>query len=119
MKINKEKLMQTIKYNKLIRDNIPEIITKSGKQFKVSILDSNEYINKLKEKLKEEAEEVYQANEDEIINELADVLEVIEALEKICNIDHNKLLEVKEAKAIKNGKFDKKLLLEEVIQIVE
>ena len=41
--------------NKLIRDNIPEIIEKSGKECDVKVLDDEEYIHKLKEKIIEEA----------------------------------------------------------------
>lgn len=73
-------IMKTLKYNKLIRDNIPEIIKESGKECDVSILNDEEYILKLKEKIVEEAHEVVSAREDEIISELADVLEIIEAI---------------------------------------
>ena len=41
--------------NKLIRVNIPEIIEKSGKECDVKVLDDEEYIHKLKEKIIEEA----------------------------------------------------------------
>lgn len=103
--------MKTIKYNKLIRDNIPEIIRDSGKECDVSLLSDEEYILKLKEKIVEEAHEVVNAGEDEIIGELADVLEIIEAIEKYYEIEHSTVLDKKTKKAIKNGKFDKKLLL--------
>ena len=72
--------MKVLKYNKLIRDNIPEIIKASGKERDVSILNDEEYILKLKDKIVEEAHEVVSAREDEIIGELADVLEIIEAI---------------------------------------
>ena len=48
--------------NKLIRDSIPEIIEKSGKECDVKVLDDEEYIHKLKEKIIEEAHEVYEAD---------------------------------------------------------
>ena len=75
--------MKTLKYNKLIRDNIPEIIKASGKERDVSILNDEEYILKLKDKIVEEAHEVVSAREDEIIGELADVLEIIEDVRRI------------------------------------
>ena len=88
--------------NKLIRDNIPEIIEKSGKECDVKVLDDEEYIHKLKEKI--------------IEGELADVLEIVEAIEKYYKIDHGTVEEKKRAKAVSNGKFEKKLLLIETRQ---
>ncbi|MGN1405124.1 MAG: phosphoribosyl-ATP pyrophosphohydrolase [Erysipelotrichaceae bacterium] len=105
--------MKTHLYNKLIRDNIPEIIKASGKECDVKVLDDEEYIQKLKEKIIEEAKEVYEADENEIISELADILEIVEAIEKYYDIDHSTVEKKKQDKAIKNGKFEKKLLLTE------
>lgn len=99
--------------NKLIRDNIPEIIEKSGKECDVKVLDDEEYIHKLKEKIIEEAHEVYEADKKDIVGELADVLEIIETIEKYYNIEHGAVEKKKQDKAIKNGRFDKKLLLVE------
>ena len=47
--------MKRTVYNKLIRDNIPEIIVASGKECDVRILSDEEYIIKLKGKMIEEA----------------------------------------------------------------
>ena len=85
--------------NKLIRVNIPEIIEKSGKECDVKVLDDEEYIHKLKEKI--------------IEGELADVLEITEAIEKYYSIEHGAVEKKKQDKAIKNGGFEKKLLLVE------
>lgn len=100
-------------YNKLIRDNIPEIIEKSGKECDVKLLDDEEYIHKLKEKIIEEAHEVYEADKIDIVGELADVLEIIEAIEKYYSIEHGAVEKKEQNKAIKNGRSDKKLLLVE------
>ena len=108
--------MKTIKYNKLIRDNIPEIMDKAGKKYTVSVLEDDAFCIKLKEKLLEEGKEVKEAGKEEIVSELADVLEVVEAIESYYGIEHKTVLEKKESKAIRNGKFHKRLLLEEVIE---
>lgn len=50
--------MKVLKYNKLIRDNIPEIIESSNKECEVVVLNDEEYILKIKEKMIEEAQEV-------------------------------------------------------------
>lgn len=106
--------MKTIKYNKLIRDKIPEIMDKAGKEYTVSVLNDEDYIEKLKTKLQEEAEEVCEASKDEIIGELADVMEVVYAIEEYYSISHDTVLEKQSKKAITNGKFEKRLLLTEV-----
>ena len=43
--------MKVIKYNKLIRDRIPELMENAGKSFVVEEMDDEEYLIKLKEKL--------------------------------------------------------------------
>ena len=63
-------------YNKLVRDLIPQIIEKSGKNCGVKILSDAEYLKKLDEKLGEELLEYYS---DHSIEELADLLEVLYA----------------------------------------
>ena len=46
--------MKSIKYDKLIRDKIPEIIEKSGKKCIVEVMDDETYMDKLSAKLTEE-----------------------------------------------------------------
>ena len=65
------------KYNKLIRDKIPEIITSSGKQCLVETLNETEFIEALDAKL---IEELYEYQADKSLEELADLLEVIYAV---------------------------------------
>ncbi|MCK9224609.1 MAG: nucleoside triphosphate pyrophosphohydrolase, partial [Candidatus Muirbacterium halophilum] len=69
--------MKNIVYNKLIRDNIPQIIKKSGKECDIEILTDNEYIKELDKKLEEEYIEY---KESKNIEELADIVEVIYAI---------------------------------------
>ena len=59
-----------IKYDKLIRDKIPEIIEQSGKKCIVEVMDNDTYIEYLDQKLNEELAE-YQL--DKSIEELADL----------------------------------------------
>lgn len=53
-KYKKVRNMKSIKYDKLIRDKIPEIIEKSGKKCVVEVMDDETYMDKLSAKLKEE-----------------------------------------------------------------
>lgn len=105
------KNMQVKKYHKLVRDNIIEIIKKDGKECDYEILSDEDYIACLKNKLKEETDELSAADNDEIIAEIADVLEVIEAIAKYYHLNIEDIMKYKEAKALKNGKFAKRILL--------
>ena len=98
-------------YNKLVRDNIPEIIKNQGETPYVSVLDDKQYNAELRKKLKEEVRE-YLVSEE--IEELADIIEVIEALAKHKGSSLEEVLEIKENKAKKNGKFEKKIFLQKV-----
>ena len=69
--------MKKITYHKLVRDRIPEIIEQDGKTCTCSVLDDEDYLKLLDEKLNEELAE-YQ--ESKSMEELADLLEVIRAV---------------------------------------
>ena len=64
-------------HTKLVRDKIPEIIKDSGKTCVTRILSNEEYIAALETKLNEEVAE-YQ--EDKNLEEMADILEVLQAI---------------------------------------
>ena len=76
-------------YNKLVRDNVPEIIEADGGAPKIRALTGEEFIVELLNKLKEEAEEVVKAKADrqELIKEIGDVYEVIDAIIDNCGLN--------------------------------
>ena len=98
-------------YNKLVRDNIPDIIRKNGEIPYISILDDDKYLAELKTKLIEETNEFIESEE---LMELADILEVVEYLAKAKGSNLDEILRLKEQKEIKNGAFEKKMFLEYV-----
>lgn len=104
--------MSAIKYNKLVRDRIPEIIKASGKQCICSTLSDEEYIAKLDEKLNEELAE-YQ--ESKSMEELADLLEVIRAVAAARGSSIEEVEAIRQDKAEKRGGFEKRILLTEVV----
>ena len=102
-------MKKEIIYNKLVRDNILEIISCNNQKSSYHIATDEEYKNKLLEKLQEEISEfIIDKNEEE----LADIFEVIEHIITTFNFNKEKIFEIKEQKAEKNGKFRKKISLE-------
>jgi predicted house-cleaning noncanonical NTP pyrophosphatase (MazG superfamily) len=102
-------------YNKLIRDGIPQIIKQNGGQPVVRIMEQEEFVRELKNKLIEEANEVATAtNREELVNELADVKEVINTLCAATEIIDREIEVVRIAKADQRGSFQDKLMLEKV-----
>ena len=53
-------MTESIIYNKLVRDKIPEIIEASGKTCETGILSDEEYLQMLDKKLDEELAEYHQ-----------------------------------------------------------
>ena len=88
-----------ILYNKLVRDNIPDIIQKSGKTPAFHTLSENEYLTELDRKLSEE---------------LADILEVIYAICDARGYSTSELESCRKAKAEKRGSFANRIYLENV-----
>ena len=103
-------------YNKLVRDNIPNIIKNKGEEPVVRLLDDNEYKIELEKKLYEEYQEVISASGADRLEELADMLEVIRALAKLENNDLNDIIKIADEKNLKRGSFNDKIFLEKVIE---
>lgn len=102
-------------YNKLVRDRIPEIITKDGNSADIIILSEESFKQAIKDKLIEEATEVANAqNRDDILSELADLQEVMDSIKQIYNINALEVNTIQAVKALQRGKFDKKIFLKTV-----
>ncbi len=96
-------------YNKLVRDRIPSIIEKDGHKFKTHTATPEEYREKLKEKLQEEVNELL---ENPCAEEMADILEVMEAMRKEFNIDLDVVRFQKESKLVNRGGFTSRTILD-------
>lgn len=103
--------MDVKKYNKLIRDKIPEIIIESGKEPVVDVLDDESYLKFLDAKLGEELNEYL---EDGNVEELADLVEVVYALLDVKGVSIEEFEKIRNSKVNKRGAFKNKLLLKEV-----
>lgn len=102
-------------YNKLVRDQIPQIIEKSGSKFTTRILHTSEHLTEIKKKLEEEVHE-YQAtiNAQDALEELADILELIHAALPIHEATFEDLEKIRIAKKQKRGGFEDGIYLIEV-----
>jgi predicted house-cleaning noncanonical NTP pyrophosphatase (MazG superfamily) len=96
---------------KLVRDNIPEIIRKSGREPEVKRIEGESLRKALKDKLVEEAAEL--RNVDDPYGELVDVLEVIEALIEEYGLDRQRLEDARKEKLRRAGGFKKGYVLVE------
>jgi predicted house-cleaning noncanonical NTP pyrophosphatase (MazG superfamily) len=100
-----------MKYDKLVRDKIPQIIKDKGSIPIIHVADDSEYWEKLKAKLQEEVNEVL---EDLNINEeLADVLEVMYAILAFKGTKFEELERIMLKKREERGGFKNKIILEE------
>ena len=108
--------MNNKKYNKLVRDRIPEIIRNNKGKPKIKILEEDEFIQELLNKLEEEVREVEGAKNEreELIKEIGDVYEVIEAIENFYKIDKRDIYRIKEKRKEERGGFQKRISLENV-----
>ena len=100
-------------YNKLVRDRIPEIIEADGKICATEILPDDRHLQVLDAKLNEELAE-YQ--ESKSLEELADLLEVMQAVVRARGWTWELLEQVRTEKAARRGGFEKKIFLKEVIE---
>jgi predicted house-cleaning noncanonical NTP pyrophosphatase (MazG superfamily) len=64
---------------KLVRDRVPEMMRRSGKEPDVRVLSIGEFRDALRAKFAEEAAELRAAPEADVIGELSDLLELVEA----------------------------------------
>ncbi len=98
-------------FNKLVRDKIPEIIVAAGLECNTQILSQTVYKKALRKKLLEEAQEASQAESEGLLEELADLYEVIEAILVSENISKDELLSEQKKRQKERGGFEQKIQL--------
>jgi len=103
--------MTTLKYNKLVRDCIPEIIEKSGKHTVIEILDDTAYKKLLDEKLGEELREYLDSDS---VEELGDLMEVILAILDYKGVSYQEFEDMRLQKAKEREAFRQRIILKEV-----
>ncbi|NJK38729.1 MAG: nucleoside triphosphate pyrophosphohydrolase [Oscillatoriales cyanobacterium RM2_1_1] len=98
-------------HNKLVRDRIPDLIRNAGHDFDVAVLSEAEYRQALRHKLLEEAQEAIDATVDQLAGELADLLDVVDALLESYEISPEVVLLARDQKRAERGGFSQKVKL--------
>lgn len=96
-------------YDKLVRDNIPDILEADKLKFKVDYLsnaDAMKYtVRKLSEEVTELIEQIVLKNRDGILSELADIISVVMKIGIDWEIDIEDVIQAEEDKSEVNGFF--------------
>lgn len=96
---------------KLVRDKIPELMQREGRVGVVTHITGASLDLQLRQKLIEEAHEVVNASDrEDLIEELADVMEVLDVLAKLHAIDPDSIEARRVQKKEKRGGFEKGIL---------
>jgi predicted house-cleaning noncanonical NTP pyrophosphatase (MazG superfamily) len=99
-------------FDKIVRDNIPEIIQKHNRQYVTRTAGKIEAVRYLIKKLHEETDELGEVlTPDYAIEELADILECVFAIAGKMGITKIALEAQRKKKAITNGRFTKDIIL--------
>jgi phosphoribosyl-ATP pyrophosphohydrolase len=102
--------------NKLVRDKMVKIIESEGRVLRYTILPEDRYKHQLKVKLIEEATEVRNSNSIEnLIEEIADVQEVIDCIIKANNLNKKDIKTAQSRKRKNRGSFKKGFFIIEEI----
>jgi len=105
-------MKKTVRYNKLIRDRIPEIIKEAGWASTIRTLKKSEFLNALKKKVLEEAGELIRAKDKKgIVDEIVDIQELLNVLSSELKLTESGLKRLQDAKRKKRGGFKKRLFL--------
>jgi predicted house-cleaning noncanonical NTP pyrophosphatase (MazG superfamily) len=103
--------MGTVRYDKLVRDKIPDVIRKAGKEPVTDVFPREAILPALGRKLQEEVQEYLEGNN---IEEMADILEVLHALAFHMGISWDEVESARVQKRVERGGFEDGIRLLEV-----
>jgi len=101
-----------LEYNKLVRDGVPDVIRSSGGAARVIRASDHQAYALLRHKLIEEAFEVSEAEPEQLLEELADLADVLAAMMRQAEIDPAAVERMREEKRAARGGFDDLLYME-------
>jgi predicted house-cleaning noncanonical NTP pyrophosphatase (MazG superfamily) len=98
-------------YNKLVRDRIPEIIDNAGNTCETTRFNPEDYRQALKQKILEEAREIADAPPEELLTEIADLYEAIDALLAAHGRSREEAIALQERRRRERGGFEEQIQL--------
>ncbi len=105
-------MSERVYYNKLVWDNVPDLIREKGKECEVRTLEDDEFELELLKKVEEEASALPEtASRQELIDELADVVTCIEYIKSIKKITELEMADALGRHSKKKGRFENKSYL--------
>ncbi len=107
--------MKKVSFNALVRDKIPDFLESKECIVQKTILSAEDFDRALREKLIEESAEVRLAlSKDALIEELADLHEVIDALLRHLSIDKGDVVAAQLKKKETKGGFENRIFVSEI-----
>jgi len=103
--------MVTFRLNKLVRDNYIKIYEQAGQKTVHRLLNQSELKKALLRKLAEEVGELSE-NEEKLIEELADIEQVLNDIKAVYGLDSGSVEAAKQAKLVRKGGFQKGVYVE-------
>ncbi len=103
--------MARVVYNQIVRDRIPEIIAKKGDRAEIETVEPDEARTLLFARLVEEVNEASPASPEHLSEELADLLEVVQAPAALEGISPEQLEAIRREKFNERGGFSKRIKL--------
>ena len=103
---------EDVRYDKLVRDGIPEYLESVDVDAQIEISEDNErVIQGLLSKIHEETDEYEEATHEKKAGELADIAELLHALAKREGIDWAEVETIRVDKLAQRGGYDKGIFL--------
>jgi predicted house-cleaning noncanonical NTP pyrophosphatase (MazG superfamily) len=97
------------KYDKLVRDKIPKIITSNGEIAVTEVIaDDMEYRRRLRQKL---IEELTEYDDTPSVEEMADILEVLKAMQELDGLKADDIARAQTTKFLSRGGFAGRIVL--------
>lgn len=104
--------MRRFVYRKLIRDKILDHMLAAGERPEYRFLSDDEYLLELKKKLVEEAVEISPDKPEDLLDDLADLQEVIDCMLKAIGKNQQELRAAQHKKNAKVGSFKRRVFIE-------